>query len=169
VAPTTSFEANRRSSASGAAYDGRLEVSMADSIRAASSGGPATIVEEGTAFKGTFKSTCPLIVNGRVEGDVSAPAVTVTSSGVLSGNVEAKAISCRGSAAGVFDADTIELSGAIAQNTIIRAQRLNLKIVSTSGKIELAFGQAVNAQEWELPGVDVHGADGQSKNPTDVR
>ena len=63
----------------------------------------------------------------------------------------AEYVSCRGSAAGVLDADTIELSGAIAQNTVIRAQRLNLNIVSTSGKIELAFGQAVTAQEWEPP------------------
>src|SRR5678815_4830518 len=124
---------------------------MADSMRAAANAENATIVEEGTEFRGSFTSTRPILVNGRIHGDVTAPAVLVTTSGVLQGNVEAKTISCRGSAAGVFDADTIELSGAIAQNTVIRAQRLNLKIVSTSGKIELAFGQAVNAQEWEAP------------------
>lgn len=124
---------------------------MADSMRAAADAEGSTIIEEGTNFRGTLTSNRPILVNGRVEGDVSAPAVRVTRSGVLQGNVEAKMISCRGSAAGAFDADTIELSGSIAENTRIRAQRLNLKIVSTSGKIELAFGQAVTAQEWEPP------------------
>ena len=124
---------------------------MADSIRAVAPEELATIVEEGSEFRGNFTSSRPIIVNGRIEGDVRAPAVMVTNSGAIQGNVEAKTISCRGSAAGVLDADTIELSGAIAQNTVIRAQRLNLNIVSTSGKIELAFGQAVTAQEWEPP------------------
>jgi cytoskeletal protein CcmA (bactofilin family) len=137
---------------------------MADSTRAASSAEPTTIVEEGSDFRGNFTSSCPIVVKGRIEGDVNAPAVTVTSSGALKGNIEANTISCRGSAAGVFDADTIELSGAIAQNTIIRAQRLNLKIVSTSGKIELAFGQAVTAQEWELPLADAQEAEQQRHN-----
>src|SRR5262245_55112503 len=141
-----------------------LEVSMADSIRAASITGPTTVIEEGTSFKGTFTSSCPITVNGRIEGEVRAPAVVVTSSGALDGNVEAKTISCRGSAAGVLNADTIELSGTIAQNTVIRAQRLNLKIVSTSGKIELAFGQAVNAQEWEHSHAENQGGEPQPGN-----
>src|SRR5262245_3129163 len=102
------------------------EVSMADSIRAVAPGELATIVEEGSEFRGNFTSTRPIAVNGRIEGDVSAPAVMVTNSGAVHGNVEAKTISCRGSAAGVLAADTIELSGSIAQNTVIRAQRVNL-------------------------------------------
>jgi cytoskeletal protein CcmA (bactofilin family) len=124
---------------------------MVESIRPVAPGEPTTIVEEGSEFRGNFTSSRPIIVNGRIEGDVNAPAVVVTNSGAVQGNVEAKTISCRGSAAGVLAADTIELSGSIAQNTVIRAQRLNLKIVSTSGRIELAFGQAVTAQEWEPP------------------
>ena len=124
---------------------------MTDSVIAVAPEELATIVEVGSEFRGNFTSSRPIIVNGRIEGDVTAPAVMVTHSGAVQGHVEAKTISCRGSAAGVLDADTIELSGAIAQYTVIRAQRLNLKIVSTSGKIELAFGQAVTAQEWEPP------------------
>jgi cytoskeletal protein CcmA (bactofilin family) len=112
---------------------------------------PATIVQEGTDFRGNFTSTCPIVVNGRIQGDVKAPTVTVTSSGVLQGNVEAKTIACRGSVAGVLEADTIELSGDIAQNTIVRAQRLRLNIESTSGRIELAFGQSVTIRESKFP------------------
>ena len=122
---------------------------MADFTPAATK--TATIVEEGTAFMGDFTSSCPIIVKGRIEGDVKAPTVTITHSGALKGNVEAKTIVCKGSAAGIFEADTIELSGSIAQNTVIRAQRLNLNIESTSGRIELAFGQAVTVQPSEFP------------------
>ena len=124
---------------------------MAELTRPGSRTEPTTIVEEGTDFRGDFTSRCPVIVNGRLEGAVKAPAVTVTTSGALQGNVEAKAISCRGSVAGVLEADTIELSGSIAQNTVIRAQRLNLNIESTSGRIELAFGQAVTVQNSKFP------------------
>src|SRR5258706_15365470 len=92
---------------------------------------PATIVAEGTFFKGDFTSRCPMIVKGRIEGDVKAPSVTVTSSGALHGKVEAKTISCSGAVAGVLEADVIALSGAIARDTIVRAQRLNLDVEST--------------------------------------
>jgi cytoskeletal protein CcmA (bactofilin family) len=124
---------------------------MADSTNPGSRAEPATIVQEGTEFKGDFSSSCPIVVNGRIEGDVKAPTVTVTDSGVLHGRVAAKTIACRGSVAGILEADAIELSGTIAQNTIVRAQRLRLNIESTSGRIELAFGQAVTIRESKHP------------------
>ena len=37
-----------------------------------------TLVEEGTRFKGSLISTCPVLVQGSVEGDVESPAVTVS-------------------------------------------------------------------------------------------
>jgi cytoskeletal protein CcmA (bactofilin family) len=120
---------------------------MADSTLA----GPTTIVEEGTECRGDFTSRGPIVVNGRINGAVKAPTVTVTQSGHVQGKVAATSIDCRGSVAGVLEADTIELSGSIAQNTVIRAQRLKLNIESTSGRIELAFGQAVTVRESGLP------------------
>ena len=81
---------------------------MADATYAGSRPEPTTIVHEGTHFKGEFISSCPIIVNGQIEGDVKAPAVTVNNSGALQGNVEAKTIACRGTVSGVLEADTIE-------------------------------------------------------------
>jgi cytoskeletal protein CcmA (bactofilin family) len=121
---------------------------MADSTFAE----PTTVVQEGTRFKGDFTSSCPIVVNGLIEGAVKAPTVTVNNSGTLSGNVEAQTINCRGSVAGVLEADTIELSGSIARNTVVRAQRLKLNIESTSGRIELSFGQAVTIRDSMPPG-----------------
>jgi cytoskeletal protein CcmA (bactofilin family) len=129
----------------------RQEDSMTDVARAGSRAEPTTIVAEGTEFRGDFTSRCPVIVNGRIEGDLKAPAVTVTTSGAVHGRVEAKTISCKGSVAGVLEADAIELTGAIARNTIVRAQRLNLDVESTSGKIELAFNEAVTVKTSKYP------------------
>ena len=42
-----------------------------------------TLVEEGTRFKGSLTSTCPILVQGAVEGDVDGPAVTVSSTGLV--------------------------------------------------------------------------------------
>ena len=127
---------------------------MIDATRPESRAEPSTIVEEGTHFRGDFISGCPIVVNGRIEGDVTAPAVIVTASGALRGKVEAKTISSTGSVAGVLEADAIELSGAIARDTIIRAQRLNLDVESTSGRIELAFHQAVTIKNSKFPPAD---------------
>ena len=124
---------------------------MADFTDAGSRVEPTTVVQEGTDFRGDFNSTCPIVVNGRIEGGVKAPAVTITDSGMLQGTVEAKTIACRGSVSGVLEADAIELSGDIAQTTIVRAQRLRLDIESTSGRIELAFGKAVIIRESRYP------------------
>ena len=124
---------------------------MMDATRPGSRAEPSTIVEEGTYFRGDFISSCPIVVNGRIEGDVRAPAVMVTPSGALQGKIEAKTISSTGSVAGVLEADAIELSGAIARDTIIRAQRLNLDVESTSGRIELAFHQAVTIKNSKFP------------------
>lgn len=124
---------------------------MADSTFPGLRAERTTIVQEGTHFRGDFISSCPIVVNGQIDGVVKAPAVTVTDSGALQGNVEAQTIACRGSVSGVLEADTIELSGTIARNTVIRARRLNLNIESTSGRIELAFGQAVTIRDSKLP------------------
>ena len=40
-----------------------------------------TLVEEGTDFKGSFNSSCPVVVRGKVEGDLTAPSLRVSPSG----------------------------------------------------------------------------------------
>ena len=37
-----------------------------------------TLVEEGTQFKGSLSSNCPIEVKGRIEGDLTAPALAVS-------------------------------------------------------------------------------------------
>jgi len=100
-----------------------------------------TLVEEGTTFKGSMTSTCPVLVKGGIEGDVQAPSLTVAGSGTVSGKVKAGELKSEGSLAGEFDVDKIQLSGSVKDNTIIRAKSLEVKLSSSTGKMQVVFGE----------------------------
>jgi cytoskeletal protein CcmA (bactofilin family) len=99
-----------------------------------------TLVEEGTGFKGSMTSTCPIVVQGSVEGDVEGPSVTVSATGSLSGKIQTGSLKSDGKIAGDFEVETAQLAGAVATNTVIRAQSLDLKLTVPEGKLELRFG-----------------------------
>jgi cytoskeletal protein CcmA (bactofilin family) len=99
-----------------------------------------TLIEEGTEFKGTLTSSCPIVVMGRVEGDMKGPSVEVTETGVLSGKAKVTELRSRGELAGEFDADIVELSGRVRDKSIIRAQSLEVSLQRAEGRIEMVFG-----------------------------
>ena len=59
-----------------------------------------TLVEEGTQFKGSLSSNCPIDVRGRIEGDVTAPALSVAAGGAVHGKVKVGEIRSHGELAG---------------------------------------------------------------------
>ena len=87
-----------------------------------------TLIEDGTELKGTLTSTCPIVVMGRVEGDLTGPSVEVTETGVLSGKAKVTELRSRGELAGEFDADMVQLSGRVRDKTRIRAQSLEVRL-----------------------------------------
>jgi cytoskeletal protein CcmA (bactofilin family) len=101
-----------------------------------------TLVEEGTRFKGSLTSTCPILVQGTVEGDVEGPALTVSATGAVSGKITAGTLKSAGKIAGDFDVDTAQLAGTVEHNTVIRAASLDLKLTVPNGKVQLTFGPA---------------------------
>ena len=100
-----------------------------------------TLVEEGTTFKGSLSSTCPIFVKGGVEGDIQAPSLTVASSGTVSGKVKAGELKSEGALAGEFDVEKVQLSGSVKDNTVIRAKSLEVKLTSTGSKMQVVFGE----------------------------
>ena len=60
---------------------------MSDSTNGRS--GKRTLIDEGTELKGSVKSSCPVVVMGRVEGDVSGPSVEIAERGTVIGKVKA--------------------------------------------------------------------------------
>ena len=100
-----------------------------------------TLIEEGTELKGTVNSSCPIVVMGKVEGEINGPSIEVTESGVLSGKAKVQELRSRGELAGEFDADTVALSGRVRDKTTIRARSLEMSLDRTEGQTEMVFGE----------------------------
>jgi cytoskeletal protein CcmA (bactofilin family) len=98
-----------------------------------------TLVEEGTQFKGSLSSTCSIEVNGRFEGDVTAPALVVNPGGAVQGSVKVHDLKSQGELAGEFDADVVSLSGTVRDNTLIRAKSLEVKLTASRGTMQATF------------------------------
>lgn len=98
-----------------------------------------TIVEEGTALKGSLASNGAVLVMGRVDGEVSGVAVEITETGAVSGRVKTPALRSRGELRGEIEAADVELSGQVLDDTIIRAQAIAVTI-PTNGGPTMLFG-----------------------------
>jgi cytoskeletal protein CcmA (bactofilin family) len=105
------------------------------------SGGKKTLVEQGTHFKGSFSSSCPVEVRGVVEGDVQAPALTVSAEGAVKGKVRVTDLRSDGELAGEFDAEVVRLAGTVRDNTVIRAKTLEVKLAPERGRMQVIFGE----------------------------
>src|SRR5215471_2523749 len=105
--------------------------------------GKQTLVEEGTELKGTLKSSCQVVVNGKIDGQIEAPALTVTTTGAVLGTVRAQKLRSEGTLAGDIDADDVYLSGTVRSNTMIRAKKLEVKLAPERGKLEVSFGECM--------------------------
>jgi cytoskeletal protein CcmA (bactofilin family) len=106
-------------------------------------GGKRTLVEEGTQFKGSLSSSCPIVVRGKIDGDISAPSLQVSSTGSVHGKVKVGEIESQGELSGEFDADVIQLSGTVKDKTIVRAKSLEVKLAPATGKMQVVFGECV--------------------------
>jgi cytoskeletal protein CcmA (bactofilin family) len=100
-----------------------------------------TLVEEGTELKGSLTSTCPVLVRGRIDGEVAAPALTVSPSGAVHGKAKVGELQAEGEISGEFDADVVQLSGKVIDRTIIRAKTLSVQLASETGKLQVVFGE----------------------------
>jgi cytoskeletal protein CcmA (bactofilin family) len=110
-----------------------------------------TVVEDGTEFKGTLKSTCPVVINGCVDGDLDAPEITVTRSGSVAGSLRATKLRAQGTLSGKVDASDVFLSGVVRSNTAIKAKRLEVKLGSDQAQIEVTFGECALEVGEALP------------------
>jgi cytoskeletal protein CcmA (bactofilin family) len=102
-----------------------------------------TLIEEGTQLSGSVASTCPVVVRGRVQGDLSAPSLTVSPSGSVHGKVKVGHMVSEGEISGEFDADQIVLSGVVKNNTVVRAKSLEVKLAPAEGKMQVVFGECM--------------------------
>lgn len=102
-----------------------------------------TLVEEGTELKGTLRSSCQVVVNGSIDGQIEAPALTIAETGTVLGTVRAQKLRSEGTLAGDIDAEDVYLSGVVRSNTMIRAKKLEVKLQPERGKLEITFGECL--------------------------
>jgi cytoskeletal protein CcmA (bactofilin family) len=113
---------------------------MSNSGNGRSASNKKTIVEQGTTFKGSMSSSCSIVVMGRVEGEVTGPAVEVTDTGALAGKAKLSELRSRGELAGDFEADEVELAGRVKDQTVIRARSLLVAPGRPDGELQVSFG-----------------------------
>lgn len=102
-----------------------------------------TVVDSETEFRGTMTSDCPVVVLGKVDGELEAPAIDVSSTGEVVGTIKAEKIRAEGTLAGEVDAGELYLSGTVRKDTVIRARSLEVKLVRDGGQLELTFGEGI--------------------------
>lgn len=105
------------------------------------SSGKQTIVEDGTELRGTLSSSCPVVVRGRVEGEIDTPSLLVSENGAVHGRVKVGTLRSQGEISGEFDAEIVELAGRVKDNTVIRTKSLEVKLVSDDAKYQVMFGE----------------------------
>jgi cytoskeletal protein CcmA (bactofilin family) len=112
-----------------------------DNTKTGDLGGKRTLVEEGTQFKGSLSSSCPIVVKGRIDGDVSAPSLQVSSTGTVHGKVKVGTLESHGEVAGELDAERVLLSGVVKDKTVVRAKSLEVRLSPANGKMQVVFGE----------------------------
>lgn len=104
--------------------------------------GRQTIIEEDTTFKGSLDSKYAIVVNGKVEGDLTGPSLVVNTGGAVQGGVKAKAIRSAGELQGTFEAEEMQISGRVCDDTTIKAKTLEVRLAK-SEESPIVFGECV--------------------------
>jgi len=113
---------------------------MSKSSTGKSAGSRKNVIDEGTTFKGNLTSGSTVVVLGTMEGEISGPAVEVEETGIIQGRAKVGELRSRGELAGEFEADQVELSGKVRDQTVIRAKSL-LVTPRTDGSMDAVFGE----------------------------
>ena len=124
-----------------------------------------TLVEEGTSFQGSMTSTCPVVVKGRIEGELEAPALSISETGAVQGKAKVGVLDSQGSVAGEIDADSVNLSGSVMDNTLIKAKTLEVKLnAAADKKMHVTFGNCEMAVGTQPVDDGQPGKRGKKKN-----
>ena len=99
-----------------------------------------TTIAKGTRFDDAIKSDCEVTLAGKLEGEISAPGLTVEPSGSVSGRVEVTQLKSEGEISGQIIAETVNLAGRVGNNTVILASTLEVKISQPDEGLQVSFG-----------------------------
>ena len=126
--------------------------------------GKHTLVEEGTEFTGKLSSNCPIVVMGKVEGEVTGPVIHVTRSGSVAGKVKVTELHSLGEIAGEVNADAVKISGRVRDKTVIKAKSIDVNLTAEGGAMQVVFGEC-ELQVGDEPNKEVAIAAASSTKP----
>jgi cytoskeletal protein CcmA (bactofilin family) len=111
-----------------------------------------TVIDEGTEFKGSLTSSHPVLARGRIEGDLSGPALEVASTGVVVGKAKVTELHSSGELSGTFEAEEAMLAGRVRDGTVIVAEAVevageNAEIPLVLEDCELRIGHPPSVDE----------------------
>ena len=99
-----------------------------------------TIIEEGTEFDGSITSRCEILLSGTLKGELLAPALTVSPTGSVHGCVKVDELISEGEVSGEIDAQRVELSGKVSDETVIQAESLHVRLAEPQEGVCVRFG-----------------------------
>jgi cytoskeletal protein CcmA (bactofilin family) len=108
-----------------------------------------TIVEDGTLLDGTLVSSCGIVVNGKIRGEVTAPSLRVNGTGSVHGKAKVDQIVSRGELSGEFEADLVQLAGVVRDETVLRANSLEVQL-AMGDRESVVFGTC-SLEVGEMP------------------
>src|SRR4051794_9454666 len=98
-----------------------------------------TIVDEDTHLKGSVSSTCPIVVRGKIEGELVAPSLEVSATGGVSGKVKVGQLVSAGELSGQVEAESARISGVVKDKTVLKTQSLEVTLAA-DGNAQVRFG-----------------------------
>jgi len=109
-----------------------------------------TVIENGTEIDGAIKSERPIVLSGKVKGQITAPSLEVTQEGTVNGTVKVSQFTCKGEVGGEVIAEAVELAGRVCDATVIKSKTLDVKLAQGEGGVQVTFGNC-ELQVGDLP------------------
>jgi cytoskeletal protein CcmA (bactofilin family) len=109
-----------------------------------------TVVEEGTHLEGSLSSNCPIVMSGKIDGDVSAPSLRINKTGSVRGKVKVEEVDSQGEMSGEIEADIVRLGGIVHDDSIVRAKTLEVRQPTPTDPQPITFG-ACTLEVGDLP------------------
>jgi cytoskeletal protein CcmA (bactofilin family) len=106
-----------------------------------------TVIEEGAELTGVFRLQHPLVVLGKLEGEISGPALLIRDGGVVAGRVKVGELRSSGEIGGEIDVQMAHLSGRVRDKTVLRTRTLELHSQHTAGMPAMFLDCEIEAGE----------------------
>jgi cytoskeletal protein CcmA (bactofilin family) len=103
--------------------------------------GRASVIDQGTVFKGTITASSNVIVRGVLEGEVTGPGLEVEASGVVVGHAKVTKLRSKGELEGTYEAEQAEVFGRLRDGVLIRADSLTVANSEEDTLTHVFFGE----------------------------